>query len=110
MVESTNFVEKGPDYRWNDIWRAPSATLQLVERFKRIDAETMEYRVTITDPATFTRPWTIETALTTNQAKRGVTVGPLHEYGCHEGNYGLVNILSGARAAERTGDTRKGSR
>ena len=101
VVESTNFVDRWRDDRFNAVWRAPSATLRLVERFTRLDAETMLYRVTITDPARFTSPWTVETYLTTNQAARGVTTGPLYEYACHEGNYGGLNVLSGARAQEK---------
>ena len=100
VVESTNFVNKWKDYRFNEVWRAPSATLQLVERFTRLDYEMMVYEVTITDPAKFTRPWTVETYLTTNQAAAGVSQGPVYEFACHEGNYGGRNILSGARAAE----------
>ena len=42
--------------------------------------------------------------LTTNQAARGVTQGPLYEYACHEGNYSLVNVLSGARAEDRAAE------
>ena len=61
--------------------------------------------MTVTDPTRFTSPWTVETYLTTNQAARGVTTGPLYEYACHEGNYGARNILSGARAAERVAQT-----
>ena len=95
VVESTNFVDRWRDYRFNAVWRAPSQTLHLVERFTRLDAETMVYRVTITDPARFTSPWIVETYLTTNQAARGVTTGPMYEYACHEGNYGGQNILTG---------------
>ena len=94
VVESTNFVDRWRDYRFNAVWRAPSQTLHLVERFTRLDAETMVYRVTITDPARFTSPWIVETYLTTNQAARGVTTGPMYEYACHEGNYGGQNILT----------------
>jgi hypothetical protein len=103
VVETTNFADVWRDYRWDNLWRAISPTLRLEERFRRVDQESMEYRVTITDPARFTRPWTVETALTTNQAGRGVTSGPLLEYACHEGNYGLANILRGARQAEKKG-------
>ena len=49
----------------------------------------------------FTRPWTAAVPLTTNQAARGVTSGPLYEHACHEGNYSIVNVLRGARAKER---------
>ena len=105
VVDSKNFVDRWRDYRFTAVWRAPSPTLHLVERYTRLDAETMLYTVTVTDPERFTSPWTIETYLTTNQAARGVTTGPLYEYACHEGNYGARNILSGARAAEGSAQT-----
>ena len=105
VVESTNFVDKWQDYRFNEVWRAPSDTLTLVERFTRIDDEMMVYEVTITDPAKFTRPWTVETYLTTNQAAAGVSEGPVYEFACHEGNYGGRNILSGARAVDNVAST-----
>ena len=105
VVESTNFSDRWRDDRFNNVWRAPSDTLHLVERFTRLDADMMLYDVTITDPAKFASPWTVETYLTTNQAAAGVTQGPIYEFACHEGNYGGRNILSGARAAERVANT-----
>jgi hypothetical protein len=65
----------------------------VVERFTRVDADTILYRFTVEDPATWDQPWTAELAMTK-------TNGPIYEFGCHEGNYGLANTLSGARAAE----------
>ena len=102
VVETTNFVDKTIDYRWQEAWRMPTETMRVVERFTRIDAETLDYELTIEDPAKFTRPWTISNPLTTDQASRGVTAGPLYEYACHEGNYATVNVLSGARAGEKS--------
>jgi hypothetical protein len=103
VVESTNFVDK-MNYRWADLWRAPSETLRLVERFRRVDAETIDYQITVEDPAKLTRPFTMSVPLTTNQGARGVTQGRLFEYACHEGNYSIVNVLSGARAEDRAAD------
>ena len=100
VVESTNFADK-TEYRWANVWREPSPTMHLVERFTRVDAHTIMYRATITDPSKFTSPWTVELPLTTNQAERGVTTGSLYEYACHEGNRAMTNVLSGARAQER---------
>ena len=100
VVESTHFVDKTAD-RWAATWRMPTETMHLVERFTRIDASTLEYKFTLSDPAKFTRPWSARIPLTTNQASRGVTEGPLYEYACHEGNYSIVNVLSGARAEDR---------
>ncbi|MCY4028916.1 MAG: hypothetical protein OXH75_21695 [Acidobacteria bacterium] len=108
VVESTHFVD-GTDERWAATWRMPTETMHLVERFRRVDADTLEYEFTLTDPAKFTRPWTVRLPLTTNQASRGVTEGPLYEYACHEGNYSIVNVLSGARAEERDADAGGGS-
>ena len=86
---------------WATGWRASRPTLRLVERFRRVDAETLDYEFTMTDPVMFTRPWTARFPLTTNQAARGVTEGPMYQYACHEGNYSLTNVLRGARLGEK---------
>lgn len=106
VVESTNFADKS-DYWWAQSWRASRPTLRLVERFTRVDAETISYEFTMEDPKNFTRPWTASIPMTTNQAERGVTAGKLFEFACHEGNYGLVNVLSGARAQEKAEEAAK---
>jgi len=97
VVESTNFSD-----RTN--FRGSGANLHLVERFTRLDADTLEYRFTVDDPTTWTRPWTVALPMTKGD-------GPMYEYACHEGNYGLRDILSGARweenAAAATAETRK---
>ena len=100
VVESTNFVDK-THYRWARGWKAPSQAMRLVERFTRVDADTIEYQFTLEDSSKFTSPWTAVIPLTTNQELRGVTSGPLYEYACHEGNYAMVNVLSGARAQDK---------
>ena len=99
VVESINFSDR-PSYRWASTWRYPTSTLHLVERFTRIDATTIDYEATITDPVRFTQPWTVRIPLTSDQSGRGVTEGRVFEYACHEGNYGLSNILRGERVAE----------
>ncbi len=71
-----------------------SAGTHLVERFTRADADTVVYEFTVEDPNSYTRPWTAMMPL-----RR--TDGPLYEYACHEGNYGLYNILAGARKKEK---------
>jgi len=68
--------------------------LRVVERFTRTDANTLTYQATIEDPTVFVRPWTVEISMDR-------TEGPLYEVACHEGNYGMFNILSGHRAEER---------
>ena len=72
----------------------------MVERFTRIDAETIDYEATITDPVRFTEPWTVRFPLSTDQSERGVAQGELFEFACHEGNYAIANILRGARQEE----------
>ena len=68
--------------------------LHVVERFTRTDANTLTYQATIDDPTVFVKPWTVEISMDR-------TEGPLYEVACHEGNYGMFNILSGQRAEER---------
>ncbi len=99
VVETTNFADKG-HFLWRATWRGTRTGLQLIERFTPVDDETVDYEFTMTDPAMFTQPWTATLPMTTNQASRGVTAGPMFEYACHEGNYGLLNIMRGARAQE----------
>jgi hypothetical protein len=87
VVETTNFNDKRR-------FQGSTSLLRFVERFTRLDADTITYQLTVTDPATFTRPWTLENGL--HRAH-----GQLYEVACHEGNYGLAGILSGARAQEK---------
>jgi hypothetical protein len=90
VVETTNFKDQTA-YRGSD-----GATLKLVERFKSIGPNTVEWSVTANDPSTWVRPWTFAM----NLSKKDQSQQPF-EYACHEGNYGLRNILSAARAEER---------
>ena len=68
---------------------------RLIERFTRTAADTIMYEFTIDDPATYTKSWTAQTPWVR-------TEGHMFEYACQEGNYGLANVLSGARAGEQT--------
>jgi hypothetical protein len=70
----------------------------VVERFTRVDAETLSYEFTVTDPKTWARPWTGQVPWRRDE-------GPIFEYACHEGNYGMVNLLKGARVQEVQGTT-----
>jgi hypothetical protein len=72
-------------------------TGKVTERFSMVDAETILYQFTVDDPKTWTDTWSGEYALTRVD-------GPMFEYACHEGNYGLANILSGIRAEEAAGE------
>ena len=97
VVETKSFADKTVAlWRWT--WRGARPNLHLVERFTRIDNETMNYEFTMTDADMFTQPWSARVPMTTNQESRGVTAGPMYEYACHEGNYGLLNMLRGARS------------
>jgi hypothetical protein len=73
-----------------------NSTFHLTERFTRVDAHTIDYRVTIDDPTIWTRPFTLAFPLTKDDSQY-----ELVEYACHEANYGLQNILSAARAEEK---------
>jgi len=86
VVETTNFNGR-------NAYQGSSDQLKVTERFTRISDEQIEYKFTIEDPLTWERPWT---GLTYLQK----TVGPLFEFACHESNYGVANILAGARAEE----------
>jgi hypothetical protein len=77
--------------------RGASSGLRLVERFTRTGRDSIEYRVTFVDPATWTAPWTAALDLKSRPEHAGV-----FEYACHEGNYGIANMLSSARFLERT--------
>ena len=99
VVETTSFSDTR-HFLWRATWRAARPSLHLVERVTRLDDATIDYQFTMTDPEMFTHPWTADVPMTTNQASRGVTPGPVLEYGCHEGNYAMPNVLGGARAAE----------
>jgi len=88
VVETKNFNDRGA-YR-----NANPETYTLIERFTPIGPNKIQWSVTINDPSTWTRPWTYTMQLTKDSGQ------PLFEYGCHEGNYGLRNILSAARAEE----------
>ena len=91
VVDTTNFSPK-TDYQGS------RENLHLVERWTRVDAETLEYVATMEDPTTWTSPWTVAVELSqqSNEANRFYT-----EPRCHEGNYGLPGLLAGERAVER---------
>jgi hypothetical protein len=99
VVETTNFTDRvpigsnGAGYPGDPGYH--SEALRVIERFTRTGENTLNYQATIDDPKTWTRPWTVLIPLTRN------TGYELYEYACHEGNYAMTNILSGARAQER---------
>jgi hypothetical protein len=107
VVETTNFNDKIGEVIGNAM-RLPNGEpngpryyavlgttdMMLIERFTRVDANTLDYQFTVTDPKTFTKAWTASAPMMKIK-------GPVFEYACHEGNYAIRNILSGARAKER---------
>ena len=99
VVETTNFTDKvaigsnGAGYPGDPGYH--SDALRLTERFTRTAENTLEYRATVNDPQTWTKPWTLLIVLARSNDAH------LHEYACHEGNYAMRNILSAARAEER---------
>ena len=95
VVETTNYHELSPFNSYN-CCRSAGANMKIVERFRRVDANTIDHRFTVEDPTTFTRPYTVAVPMTKID-------GPIFEYACHEGNYGMEGILRGARAQERVG-------
>jgi len=87
VVETTNFSNKTS-------YRGSNTNLKLTERYRRIDERRLELLLTIEDPTVWTAPWTVKLNMRP-------TEGDLVEYACHEGNYGLRNILEVARDEEK---------
>ena len=87
VVETINFVRETS-------LQGSTAETRVVERFTRLDDETIKYEFTVSDPASYTQPWSAMVPLSRSR-------GPLFEYACHEGNYSMTNILAGQRAKEK---------
>src|SRR5688572_361940 len=92
VVDTTNFGEETN-------FRGASAGLHLVERFTRVAADTLLYEFTVDDPRTWTKPWSVAIPMTKTEDQ-------IFEYACHEGNYGMFNILAGARAEEKAAEVK----
>ena len=86
VVETTNFNDPAPSTNFQGSTNA----LRIVERFSVLDANTLRYEYTVTDPNTWTRPWSVEAPLPRIDP-------PLYEFACHEQNYGLINLVMGAQ-------------
>ena len=86
VVDNTNFTANNP-------FRGSGDKLHVVERFTRVDADTVLYQFTAEDPATWDQPWSAEIPMMKMD-------GVIYEFACHEANYGLANTLSGARVDE----------
>lgn len=87
VVETKNFLRETS-------FRGSSEKLHLVEKIQRLSEETLLYTFTVTDPTTWTSPWTVELPMRRSDL-------PMYEYACHEGNYGMEGTLSGARVIEK---------
>jgi hypothetical protein len=94
VVETTNLTDR-TGIGLNGGGGRHSDALKVTERFTRIDDDTIAYSMTIDDPKTWAQPWTMQFPLEREDAYG------MYEYACHEGNYAMFNILSGARADER---------
>jgi hypothetical protein len=86
VVDTTNFTDQTR-------FAGTGENLHVIERFQRAGADSILYKVTIDDPSTFTRQWTMEFPFVASK-------GPIFEYACHEGNYAMGDILGGARKLE----------
>ena len=94
VVETANFVHERLWTTANPMGRLrTTGDLRLVERFTRIDADTLEYVATIDDPGIWSRPWTVSIPMLRSDEA-------MYEYACHEGNYSMPNMLAGERARE----------
>jgi hypothetical protein len=98
VVDVTNFSPKSG-------FQGAHENLHLVERWTRLDADTIEYVVTIDDPTTWTRSWTVKQELKKQDAEANHAY---YEPRCHEGNYGLAALLRGARATEQAYAEKRG--
>ena len=101
VVETKNFTRK-TNTRMATVFGG-GRSLRLVERFTRVDADTIDYRYTFEDDAEFTRPWTAAVPL--NRVEE-----PLFEYACHEGNYAMEGVLAGSRVTEEVAAAQDGGR
>ena len=93
VVETTNFTDKIMFNSFN-CCTAAGENLTLIERFTRVDSDIIDHRYTVNDPSVYARPWTAAIPMRKTDA-------PIYEYACHEGNYGMYNLLNGARVQER---------
>ena len=97
VIDNTNYNDKVIFNSFN-CCRGASGNLHVIERITRVDAETLDYQYTVDDATTYVRPWTVSMPMSR-------TEGPLYEYACHEGNYGMAGLLSGARAQEKAAES-----
>jgi hypothetical protein len=92
--EGDTLVVETINFRRETSLQGSTADTRLVERFTRMDNDTLKYEFTVSDPHSYTRPWSAMVPMVRMDE-------PLFEYACHEGNYSLTNILAGARTQEK---------
>jgi len=93
VVESTNFNDPKPATHF----LGSTDSLSIVERFTRVGPNTMRYQYTVTDPKTWTRPWSVDTTMPR------IDPSMIYEFACHEQNYGLINVVTGTQIRFREG-------
>jgi hypothetical protein len=98
--EGETLVVDTTNYRPRAFQSMSSDKLHIIERFTRQDANTLRYEITVNDPDTYSRPWSLMIPLQHSDK-------PVYEYACHEGNYAMFGILAGARADEAKKATSK---
>ena len=104
VVETTHFRDGAQERGMANTVVGGSQDMLLIERFKRVDADTFDYTFTVSDPAVFTAPWTVSAPMSR------LAQGRIYEYACHEGNYSLANMLKGARTRDQSvGDNAPGN-
>ncbi|MBV9397275.1 MAG: hypothetical protein JO062_04810 [Bryobacterales bacterium] len=101
--EGDTLVVDTTNYKPRAFRNISSEKLHVMERFTRTGPETLKYEITIDDPDTWTKPWSLMIPLRRSS-------DPYLEYACHEGNYGLAGVLAGARAEERAAESGKQSK
>jgi len=99
VVDTTNYRDEVRFASFNCCGPA-GENMHIVERFRRVDENTIDFRYTVDDPSTYTRPWTVAVPMTRMEE-------PIYEYACHEGNYAMEDILKGARAEEAAAAAKK---
>ena len=94
VIDTSNFTEKAAFSGTLTARGGASAHMHLTERFTRVAPDTLLYEFTVEDDTTWVRPWTVQVPMRKSDQK-------MYEYACHEGNYGMANMLAGARSKER---------
>ena len=96
VIDTRNFTDRTASFSLTGLALGSAGELHLEERLTRVDGDSLLYEFTVNDPASFTRPFSGRLPMNRSDL-------PLYEYACHEGNYGMENLLRGARAEEREG-------